>query len=72
MEDHSIQGYLSRRTTEELDLLLHDYLENEDRFARDEIVRIILRILAQREKDIPVEMTPELEKLWQQYLEDSI
>ena len=62
--DHSIQGYLSRRTTEELDYLLLYYLRLEVcEFHRDIIV-MILNLLEEREKNEPYEISPKLLALY--------
>lgn len=47
--DHSLQGYLSRQTTEELDRILQSYLQLEHSELHDEIIRTIMRILRERE-----------------------
>ena len=46
--DHSLRGYLSRRTTEELEMLLK--AENEQ--IDDQIIALICQILADREKEL--------------------
>lgn len=57
--DHSLRGYLSRQTTEALDLLLHSYLDMELTDLNAEIIRLILAILQEREKDFPALYPPD-------------
>lgn len=60
-----LREVLQRMSTEELDELLNEQIRTK---AGDgEIVRQILRILQEREKDFPVEMTIEKEKAWETY-----
>lgn len=47
--DHSVCGYLQRRTTEELVNILNDYLEAPLTDYEAEIVGMILEILKKRE-----------------------
>lgn len=48
--DHSLRGYLGRRTTEELDHILQNCLEQNDPILDKEVILIILDILRDREK----------------------
>ena len=47
--DHSLRGYLSRRTTEELDQILNKCLENYELDLNKDVIRMILDILRKRE-----------------------
>lgn len=60
-----LQSTLERMSDEQLDELLHDELAKAK--SNENSVRMILKILEDREKDIPVEMTPEVEKAWADY-----
>lgn len=66
--DHSLRGYLERRSTEELDAILN-YVVNHYAHQPEETVQMILSILEEREKDIKKEITPELRASWERYLE---
>ena len=46
--DHSVQGYLSRRTTEELEIILQSCLQEEKSEHHDSIALMIFEILKQR------------------------
>ena len=46
--DHSVYGYLQRRTTEELRRILDDYYSRTLIPAEEEIVEMILEILRER------------------------
>lgn len=65
---HSICSYLKRCSTEELDAILN-YIVNNDVYGQDEVVRTILAIIEEREKDIKPEITPEIRAAWERYLE---
>ncbi len=45
--DHSVQGYLSRRTTEELEIILQSCLQEEKSEHHDSIALMIFEILKQ-------------------------
>ena len=49
--DHSLRGYLKRRSTEELDMIL-DYIVNNYVYEPETVVRMILEILEEREKAV--------------------
>ena len=66
--DHSLRSYLERHSTEELDAILK-YIVNNDVYGQDEVVRTILAIIEEREKDIKPEITPEIRAAWERYLE---
>ena len=66
--DHSIRGYLERRSTEELDVILNFVAANYE-YASDETVRTIIAILREREKGMDLENTPEYQALQQRCLE---
>lgn len=56
---------LERMTTPQLDELLNSELEKEA--PNGDTVRLILSVLWEREKDMPVEITPGVEKAWMKY-----
>ena len=60
--NHSLYDYLNRRTTEELDNILRYCLGCDDPGQYEDAIRMILQILAEREKDYPVSMSPESEE----------
>jgi len=69
------QEFLEQQSTEDLNSLLHDVLESLDHpetltGGEDGVVRLILKVLRARERDIRVEKPPEFDTLWAQYLED--
>ena len=66
--DHSLRGYLERRSTEELDAILN-YVVNNYVYSPEDTVRTIIAILEEREKDIKQEITQEHRALWERYLE---
>lgn len=45
---HSLYGYLSRRTTEELVQILHIYSEYEKTELNTDIIRMVTKILEER------------------------
>ena len=49
-QDHSVYGYLQRRTTEELRRILDAYYGRTQIPAEEAIVEMILEILKQREQ----------------------
>lgn len=67
--DHSLRGYLERRSTDELDAILN-YLVNNYVYDTEEAVKTVLAVLQEREKDIKREITPELRNLWESYLKN--
>ena len=60
--EYSLQRYLEQRSTEELNMILN-YLVNNYMHKPDDGVRMILAILQEREKDMPVTIPQEL-VLW--------
>lgn len=59
------RSVMEQMTTEQLDELLHEELTKAA--PNGEVVRQALNILEDREKDIPVEMTPEVMAAWNLY-----
>ena len=57
--EHSMQAYLKRRSTEELDAILGYCLAGEHWQQYEKAVMEIIQILKEREKDIPFEVTPQ-------------
>lgn len=66
--DHSLRGYLERRSTEELDTIL-SYVVNNYVYKPEETAREIIAILQQREKNMKQEVTPERRALREGCLE---
>ena len=65
----SLREMLLQRTTEELEEMLDKELHSET--VEEDAVRIILRILREREKDVTPEISPKMEAAWKQYREDT-
>ena len=65
----SLWQMLEQMTTEQLDKMLHQELKEKP--ANAESVRLILDVLYQREKDIPIAVTPQIETAWKQYKQDT-
>lgn len=66
MKNDNTVWQLEQMATEELDRLLHRELEKE---APDgETVRLLLRILEEREEAFPTEQTAQAEEAWEEYL----
>lgn len=61
----SLREMLEQMSTEQLDAMLNKELRGES--VDGNSVRMILRILREREKDEPVEITPEIQKAWDEY-----
>lgn len=61
----SMREVFEKMTTQKLDELLNSELESET--PDGNTVRLILSILWEREKDMPVEITPGAEKAWAKY-----
>lgn len=59
------RSVMEQMTTEQLDELLHKELAKAT--PNGEVIRQALMILEDREKDIPVEMTPEVTAAWKHY-----
>ena len=62
-----LRSVMERMTTEQLDDLLHEEMAKET--PNGEMIRQALKVLEERERDIPVEMTPEIEAAWERYRE---
>ena len=62
-----LRSVMERMTTEQLDDLLHEEMEKET--PNGEMIRQALKVLEERERDMPIEMTPEIEAAWEQYRE---
>lgn len=65
----SLREMLLQRTTEELEEMLDKELHSET--VEEDAVRIILRILREREKDVQPEISPKMEAAWKQYRENT-
>ena len=61
----SLRGMLEQLPTEQLDNMLQTELQAKT--PDGDAVRRILSVLREREKDVPVELTPEMEAAWQEY-----
>jgi len=64
----SIQEMLEHMSTEALDQMLHTELSKKP--LDQNAVRLILRVLREREKDIPARITPTIQKAWERYEEN--
>lgn len=64
----SLQDVLEQLTTEQLDEILQEELHKEQ--IDDHAVRLIMRMLREREEDLPAEITPEIEQAWVRYQDD--
>lgn len=64
----SLREMLEQLSTERLDEMLQKELHKDQ--IDDHAVRLIMRILREREKNSPVEMTPEIEQAWEKYQRD--
>lgn len=62
------KSVFARMSTEQLDEILQAELHAEH--PDDEAVRMILAVLRDREKDVPVEMTAEIKEVWKDYQRD--
>lgn len=68
MQDNSVvslREMLEQLPTEQLDKMLHLELQKEP--PDPDAVRLIMHILEEREKDLPVEVTPAQEAAWERY-----
>ena len=68
MQDNSITSLremLEKLPTEQLDEMLREELEKKT--PDGNAVRMILWVLREREKDMPVEITPEIARAWEKY-----
>lgn len=68
MRDNSITSLrelLEKMPTAQLDQMLQEELDKEK--PDGNAVRMILRVLREREKDMPVEITPEIQEAWEKY-----
>lgn len=54
-----LRDYMERQSTEALDIILQ-YVVNNYTYAPEKVVQTILEILEEREKEIPLEITPEI------------
>lgn len=59
MSDHSVQGYLRRRTTEQLQDMLLYYLDLPVCEYHAQVIQMILTILNERENDLHIAISPE-------------
>ena len=50
--DHSVAGYLRRQDSQELKMLLESYMMTEQSAIRDNVIRMILEILKEREDEV--------------------
>lgn len=64
----SLRELLEQMPTDQLDDMLQNELDQEHPDGNS--VRLILDILREREKDCPVEMTPEIANAWEKYQQD--
>ena len=68
--EHSLEAYLSRRTNEELQVMLTDYCSSEECLERHiEVVWLILNELRKRFNEEDKEVPPNAQKAWERYLQ---
>ena len=60
--EYSLQSYLARQSTEELDRILNYCLQQEQLYDYEHVIRLVLEILWKREKDELEAMVPALIK----------
>jgi len=65
----SIRQMLEQMSTESLREMLDKELHTEP--MNDDAIRLLLSILRERRKDVPAEMTPNLERAWEKYQRDT-
>jgi hypothetical protein len=65
--DHSLRGYLERRSTEELRAILN-YLVYNYKSTPEEAVNMTISILEEREKDMLPDMSQQMQAAWERYL----
>lgn len=65
--DHSVQGYLQRMSTEELEGALQYYLREDQIDDHHDAIRDILNELQRRH--IPTELTPRERELFEKFLQ---
>ena len=66
--DYSLRGYLERRSTEELDIILV-YAINNNIVKPEDTVKMIIEILEEREKKMEFKITPQYRALLTHYLQ---
>lgn len=60
-----LRGMIEQMPTAQLDELLHCELEKEQ--VDDAAVRLILEVLEERDRDVPIEMNDRIEAAWEKY-----
>ena len=65
----SVRDLLEQMSTEQLDEMLDKELHAEP--VDGNAIRLILGVLREREKDMPVEITPEIQTAWEKYQKDT-
>lgn len=65
----SLREMLEQMSTAQLDEMLNNELRSVNPSA--DAVRMIMQVLRVREKDVPVEVTPQIQKAWEKYQRDS-
>ena len=65
--DHSLRGYLERQSTEQLDTILQDCLEQKDIWNYEETIRLILAILWEREKNVDYEIPAKMKEVMERF-----
>lgn len=65
----SVREMFEQMSTEQLDKILNNELDKEP--VDDNAIRLIMSILRERDKENPVEITPEIQKAWEKYQRDS-
>ena len=66
---NNLYGFLEQIPTQKLDAMLLEELQKEQ--VGGDAVRVILRVLREREEDMPVVIDDAAEQAWQKYLDDT-
>lgn len=65
---HSLRGYLEGQSTEKLEQILHYCLDQKRLRDHEDTIRMVWEIILDRDKKIPVEITPQVQAAWEKYL----
>lgn len=69
--EESLYDYMKRQSTQVLDSIL-DHVVHNYTYAPEDVVRTVLAVLAEREKELSLEITPQMCKEFSQYMEERI
>lgn len=67
-EDHSIRGYLERKSTPELEGILNYIINGGNVVDPGDGVRMILEILYERDKDLEIKITPRIQQAAERFI----